>query len=107
MTTVQTLQARVVDALQQRGINGSKYNGTIKGDTRWWSEKNEIQRDIMVDETFRQNHADLENVTVRAEVIEWDGCSGTVIARVKVPKDASDRVIENRVEQVLRAYRNQ
>ncbi len=61
-------------------------------------------RTIDVHETQRINHRKLDNVTVTIEVVEWNGHTGKRIAKIKVPKDASDKVINNRVEQAIAVY---
>lgn len=59
-----------------------------------------------IDETFRRNYSELENVTVTIEIVRWTkeyvcSASGKRIARIKVPKDASDKVINSRVEKAI------
>jgi hypothetical protein len=64
---------------------------------------------IKVEETFRYNNVvnGLESVTVTLKVYELDqsildghcGSAKTLI-KVKVPKDASDRVIDKRIDQI-------
>lgn len=100
---VQDLLERTVNALTERGyapfyINGSAVDRTAKTP----------KRTINAHETFRRNHRDEENVTVTIEITEWHAPHGNVwlstgkdLAKIKVPKDASKKVLNNRVEKAI------
>ena len=95
--TVKGLMDRVVEAFRNKGhevywinhIRSEKVSSTLPHKT------------IAVLETFRMNHTELDNVTVTIEVQEWEGHSGRRIFKTKVPKNASDKVINNRVDKVI------
>lgn len=103
MTMVQNLLERTVKALTERGyapyyINHSKAVN-VAGMPK---------RTMNVHETFRMNHRDEENVTVTVEIIEWHHPQGTEwlttgkrLAKIKIPKDASEKVLSNRVEKAI------
>ena len=95
--TVKNLMNRVIEAFRNKGhevywinhIRSEKVSSTLPHKT------------IAVLETFRMNHTELDNVTVTIEVQEWEGHSGRRIFKTKVPKNASDKVINNRVDKVI------
>ena len=66
-------------------------------------------RFIHLEPTWRHNGTE-ENVTVTISVLEvekvWSEHSGalTRLVKVKTPKDASDKVIANRVAKTIEAY---
>lgn len=97
---VQDLLNRVVDSFRAKGIEPYficyRINEAYKGE-----EMPEITVDIR--ETMRQNHSELENVTVTIQIVRWTkGYSfGKRIAKIKVPKDASEKVINSRVEKAI------
>ena len=104
--TVEKLLDRVVEGFRSKGVEP------------WWiNYKHETWNDVVpnktihVHETDRQNYRyDLENVTVTIEVTEWEhefgGCaSGKQIFKTKVPKNASDKVINNRINKALEYYK--
>lgn len=88
---------RVVKALTDKGYKPLSVQYHVTGEKVG-------NRSIDVHETQRINHRKLDNVTVTIDVNEWNGCTGHRIARIKVPKDASDRVLNNRVEQAIAVY---
>lgn len=100
---VQELLERVVEGLREAGVEPWWINYTH----RRRAEDEQMPRiTVHVRQTRRQNHSSLDNVTVTVEISEWTTtkCGGQIgkrIAMVKVPKDASDKVIKNRVEKVL------
>lgn len=98
MNQVTELLDRVVEALRESGIEPYFIDGFHKG---WIAGEYPDGIQLDVKQTFRMNNRDLENVTVTIDVVNWNGRSGHRIARIKVPKNASDKVINNRVEKVL------
>jgi len=107
MTAVQNLLERTIAELKNAGLNPYFINGYHEPDERERPEGIELN----VKETFRVNNTlekNLENVTVTIEVANWtnDGAFGIGhrVAKIKVPKDASDKVIKNRVAKVLEYY---
>lgn len=104
--TASKLLDRVVEGFRTKGVEP------------WWiNYKHEPDTDIVpnktihVHETDRMNYRyDLENVTVTIEVTEWErenygGASGKRLFKIKVPKNASDKVINNRIDKALEYYR--
>lgn len=66
------------------------------------NHKNRGDRHISVSVTYRHNGA-AENVTVTMEIIETlndFGC-GKRIAKIKIPKNASERVLNNRIDSAI------
>lgn len=61
---------------------------------------------ISVEETFRMNHSNLDNVTVTIAVHEWHDGSGKRIFKTKVPANASDGVIDNRIAKAIEFMNN-
>lgn len=98
MNQVTELLDRVVEALRNKGIEPYFIDGVHKG---WIAGEYPDGIQLNVKQTFRMNNRDLENVTVTIEVTDWNGRSGHMLARIKVPKNASDKVINNRIEKVL------
>lgn len=64
-----------------------------------WKTIPEFTLDVY--QTYRINHHTLDNVTVTIEVAKWNQYSGHRIAKIKVPKDASDKVINNRIDKAI------
>ena len=100
---VQDLLNRVVESFRAKGIE-PYFIGFRKSEAYKGKEMPEVT--IGISETFRQNYSELENVTVTIEIVRWtkeDAYSslGKRIARIKVPKDASDKVINSRVEKAI------
>ena len=96
--TVQNLMERTVECLKAHGyepwwINHSHHGGG-----------EHTEKTIDVEETFRMNHRNMDNVTVTISITKWGEKFGKRVFSIKVPKDASDRVIENRVQKVIKAY---
>lgn len=91
--------------LVERVVEGFRKNGHDPYWVNWVHERKGDEQlpeiTIHVRETNRQNHINLENVTVTIEVTKWGGNTGTRLAKLHVPKDASDRVIEKRVGKAL------
>lgn len=62
---------------------------------------------ISVEETFRRNHSKLDNVTVTIVVHEWySDHTGKRIFKTKVPANASDKVINNRITKAIEFMNN-
>lgn len=98
---VQELLNRVVEAFRTRGIEPYWIEHQHKG---WQLGELPPELTIHVYQTFRQNHSRLENVTVTIEVTRWNKTTGKRLARLKVPKDASDKVINNRIDKALEYF---
>ena len=103
---VQELLERTVNALTEKGYAPDRVNHTLGKD---YGEMR--KRQIEVYETFRHNHRDEENVTVTIEVFELQLPNGTRwlptlkrLGKFKVPKDASDKVLMNRVEKAIETF---
>lgn len=102
---VNDLKERVITRMKQRGLHPWVIDGRI--------QKGEHPRTnckmFGIEETFRQNgfHHGLDNVTLTItvyKVVRTDD-DGTIrqfdyVKRVKVPKDASDKVIDRRIDQI-------
>lgn len=104
MRNVDTLKDRVIKALEDKGfeVNVNKFSA----DTT--HEKKAGAKWIWIHETGRSNGTE-ENVTVTMEVqtyheaYNFETGFGMIrtIAKVKVPKNASDKVINNRIEKCM------
>lgn len=98
------LLERTIDALRAEEhepwyINGShKSNGSFPEETP--------RKVIAVEETWRRNYKEEKNVTVTIYVIEWNiSCSSAKrTEKIKVPKEASEKVLKNRVEKAIAIY---
>lgn len=108
MTAVQNLLERTIAELKNAGLNPYFINGYHEPDEHKHPEGIQLN----VKETFRVNNTlekNLENVTVTIEVTNWTNegtwATGKCVAKIKVPKDASDKVIKNRVAKVLEYYK--
>lgn len=107
MSAVENLIDRLVEGFRKNGvepyyINGVHPNHKI-GDMP-------PKRTVDIEQTFRQNHSSLENVTATISVTEWTESSvyglatGKRLFKVKCDSKASDKVIHNRVMKTLEAY---
>lgn len=101
MSNVQNLVERVVEVIRGSGIEPYFINGQHKD---WEIGDQPPKRTMGVDQTFRYNHSDLENVTVTITVSEWTGCTGKRLLKIKVPANASDKAIQNRINKALAVY---
>lgn len=107
MRKVNELMERVLNRMAERNLFPYYVNGSHHGIERFTENDGKI---IQVAETFRMNGvgSGLENVTVtikvyRAEMSAIYGnvpCALYPVLKVKVPKDASDKVIDRRIDQV-------
>ena len=107
MRKVNELMERVLNRMAERNLFPYYVNGSHHGIERFTENDDKI---IQVEETFRMNGvaSGLENVTVTIKVYraEWSTIYGNVpgalypVLKVKVPKDASDKVIDRRIDQV-------
>lgn len=62
---------------------------------------------ISAEETPRRNHSKLDNVTVTIVVHRWyDDNTGERIFKTKVPANASDKVINNRITKAIEFMNN-
>lgn len=95
--TVKGLMDRVIEAFRGKGYEPFWIN-RVRSDR---VSETAPSKTIGVSETFRMNNVRLDNVTVTIEVTEWEGHSGRRIFKTKVPKNASDKVINNRVDKVI------
>lgn len=92
---------RTTENIKSRG-----YQITWLSEQNHWfaigEHKKKGDRHINVYITYR-NNGTFENVTVILEVIETlneYGC-GKIIAKIKIPKNASDRVLNNRIDRAI------
>lgn len=105
MTNVQILLNRVVEGLKEKGYKPYWINYIHTPD-----ENNIFPRTtIDVKETVRMNHNNLENVTVTIGITRWrrteyGGHRGIKGETVKVPANASEKVLKNRINKVIEAY---
>ena len=102
MKDVQILLNRVVKEIESRGYELTFINYSLGG-SRQLKEKA-----IDVHETYRYNHSDKDNITVTIEVTTWNlnNLCGKRLFKLKVPANASDKVISNRVDKVIEFYNN-
>lgn len=111
MDNVKRLMERVLNCFDRNGIQ-------IKNEARWITETyrsdfkvKDGEYCVNVSETYRSN-ATPENTTItidiyRIEGIISDDCYSLIsVFRTKVPKNASDRVIESRVKTVIETLEN-
>lgn len=99
MSKANELMARVIDRMTARGLNPCFVNYMRKKD-RPFTEIN--GKRVNIAETRRRNGTE-EDVTVTLEVdIQLESEFGTRkrIFKIKVPKDASERVIDKRLDKV-------
>ena len=104
MRNVDMLKDRVIKALRDRGfeVNEGKFTAyTVH-------EKKAGEKWIWIHETYRGNGTD-ENVTVTMEVQTYHEAYDfeigfgmiSTLAKFKVPKNASDKVINNRIDKCI------
>lgn len=101
MKDVQILLNRVVKEIENKGYELTFINHSSNG--RKLKEKT-----INVHETYRYNHSDKDNITVTIDITTWNliNNSGERRFKIKVPANASDKVISNRVDKVIEFYNN-
>ena len=100
------LVKRVADCFAENGIKTVNHFGS-----QHYSEHQNVsgERFFLIDEVHRHNGTS-ENVTARIEVLEvktvWSemSCSLKTIDVIKIPKNASDRVISNRVLRAIESF---
>ena len=107
MSKASELLDRVLYRMGERNIFPYYVNGYHDENKRFTENGNKI---INVSETFRMNGVGhgMENVTVTINVYRAEReaiygnkpCALYPVLKVKVPKDASDRVIDNRIAKV-------
>lgn len=100
-----SLLARVVDGFKTVGV---ELEQSTPGDG-WYTKYERVQgtKVIGVKETYRHNGTS-ENVTATIKVSELGGFEARVLyplCIVKVPKDASTKVIMNRVNKAMEFYK--
>lgn len=104
--TVSNLLDKVVEGIRSRGVEPYWINYELTDDSKRTQETPD--KTIHVKETCRINHKDLENVTVTIEVTTWKtdayGWRLGKDVKIKVPKNASDKVINNRITKALEYY---
>ena len=104
MTQAHELLCRVLKVFEENGIDMDD-KAFINGVRRGRSGRLEDgERTFLVEETYGHNGA-AENTTVTIKVTQLEGVCLTPICKLKVPKNASDKVIRNRVEKALESYR--
>lgn len=95
------LLERVMEKLAERGIEPDVLNGYHKVDLK--------KGRVLFAETVYHHNGASDNVTVRMSVTEYNpgeyGRSFKQIINAKVPKNASDRVINNRIDKIVEALR--
>ena len=96
---VKELLARTVDALRAEGYEPTWINFTQRN-----ADEPLPQKTFNVHETYRINHNKEANVTVTIEITSWSGIFGKRLGKVNVPKDASEKVLKNRVEKAIEIY---
>lgn len=106
MSNVQNLVERVAEAIRKNGIEPYFIDGHHKD---WKIGDHPPKRTMDVAQTFRYNHSDLENITATITVSEWTvsrygSCTGKQLLKIKVPANASDKVIQNRINKALAVY---
>ena len=85
------LLERVVKALDERGLEPDVIEGL--------SINLKEGKVIFVETVYRHNGTN-ENVNVKLAVAEHEGHRIKHLIEVKVPKDASDKVINNRIDKI-------
>ena len=109
MSAASNLLERVVNEFANNGIILKNFRGW----NSWRTDHEYITGDryFVVEVTYRHNGTE-EDVTVTIEVKEVgkiiceESCWLNLIAKIKVPKNASDRVISNRVKKAIEAFNN-
>lgn len=101
------LSDKVKAEFESHGINFSHIGCSHYNSNTEWVKGARI---IFIDPTWRRNGTE-EDVTVTVHVSEFTkvigySASTKEIIRIKVPKNASDKVIQNRVSKVINAYNN-
>ena len=103
MSKVEKLVERTVETIRSKGYEPWTINDIIIG-----NDKMPAPVTIGVREPFSFNKAwTVENVTCTIEVIKWEGRCGKRILKVKVPENASDKVLNSRVEKVIATYKEE
>ena len=107
MSKVAELMERVLNRMAERNLFPYFVNDSHRGIEHFTENDSKI---ISVKETFRMNGVGngLENVTVTIKVYRAERsaiygnlpCALYPVMKVKVPKDASDKVIDRRIDQV-------
>ena len=102
MSAVNELLNRTVEAIRSAGYKVDNINYRI---VDWTPDYIHPEKGIGVEETWRRNHSHEPNVTVTIYVFQKCGkSSNRVVGKVKVPKDASDKVISSRVTKIIEMY---
>lgn len=102
----QALAKRVVEELNRRGFEMKQIGNSVFTSKQDYVEGS---RYFYIEETYRQNATE-ENVTAKLKVYEngvaWkvDLCATKYLGEVKIPKNASDKVIANRVNKAMEIY---
>lgn len=89
MSKASELKARVLARMEQRGLTAYRYNEVVLDRERY----------LAVHETYKHNDAD-ENVTVTIYgCVPFGGYAFKIITKIRVPKNASDKVIDKRLDE--------
>ena len=89
MSKASELKSRVLARMEQRGLTAYKHNEVVLDRERY----------LAVHETFKHNDAE-ENVTVTIYCcVPFGGYAYRVISKIRVPKNASDKVIDKRLDE--------
>jgi hypothetical protein len=105
MSKAHELLTRITAELTERGFQMNEWNdGRIMSTMIPRIEYVNGTRFINVEETYRSNGTE-ENVTATISVSIADGIHSTrIVFKVKVPKDASDKVINNRIDKTIAEF---
>ena len=96
---IKELLARTVDALRAEGYEPDWINFARRN-----ANEPLPQKTFHVYETCRRNHIQEDNVTVTISITSWSGDWGKTLGKVKVPKDASEKVLKSRVKKAIEIY---
>ena len=105
MSQAHELLKRITAELTDRGFQLYEWNyGRMVGTRDPDLDYPAGVKHIFAQETYRSNHTP-ENVTATITIeVTLNEHSSRTIFRVKVPKNASDRVLKNRVDKVLAEF---
>lgn len=102
MSAVNELLERTIEVINSKGYKVDIVNHRI---VDWTPGYIPHEKGIGIQETCRRNNRNEENVTVTIYVYQKNGShSNRIIGKVKVPKNASDKVISSRVTKIIEMY---
>ena len=101
MSKASELMERVLEKMEERKLY-AYYKNRVHSKTEVIPEYHNPEKRIDVEETWNRNNGTPENVTVTIEMSEllpgWSCFRRTL--KVRVPKNASDKVIDRRLDEV-------